>query len=135
MMENGPENGPSSSAQSVRSYLVGQFFSCTCPRCSRGPLFSKGLFNLTFLPVCPVCGLDLAKNDSADGPAVFLIFILGFLLVPMALFVDHVWEPPLWFHAVFWGGLAIGVTIGTLKPIKSLVIAIQFRQRPADWDE
>lgn len=134
-METRPENGSSVAEVPVRSYLTKQFFSCTCPRCSEGPLFSKGLFNLTLLPVCSVCGLDLAKNDSADGPAVFLIFILGFLLVPLALFVDSVWSPPLWFHAVFWGGLTIGATVGTLKPIKSLVIAIQFRQRPADWAE
>lgn len=134
-MEKRPDSGPWTSEVSVRSYLLRQFFTCTCPRCSEGRLFSNGLFNLTLLPVCSVCGLDLAKNDSADGPAVFLIFILGFLLVPLALFVDSIWEPPLWFHAVFWGGLAIGITIGTLKPIKSLVIAIQFRQRPADWGE
>jgi len=97
-------------------------------------MFEPDLFNLTLREKCPDCGLDLRKNDSADGPAVFLIFILGALLVPMALMVDAVFSPPLWFHAVFWGAIALGITVGSLKPIKSMVIAIQYRHRPGDWD-
>lgn len=114
--------------------LFGQSLSCTCPKCGDSSLFNKGLFDLSLAGVCPVCGLNLAKNDSADGPAVFLIFILGFLLVPLALWVDAVWEPPLWVHAVVWGSLAILITVGTLKPIKSMVIALQYRHRATDWD-
>jgi uncharacterized protein (DUF983 family) len=88
---------------------------CKCPRCGEGHLYLK-------------------KNDSADGPAVFLIFILGALLVPMALILDAVVEPPLWVHAVLWGSVALGLTVGSLKPLKSLVIGIQYRHRPADWE-
>lgn len=82
---------------------------------------------------CAVCGLDLAKNDSADGPAVFLIFILGFALVPLALIFEFTIHPPLWVHAVLWSVVAIGITLGSLKPIKSCIIALQYRHRPGDW--
>jgi uncharacterized protein (DUF983 family) len=75
----------------------------------------------------------LADNDSADGPAVFLIFILGFLLVPAAVLLDWALAPPLWLHAVLWGILALGLTVGCLKPIKSLVLLIQYRTRPETW--
>ncbi len=109
--------------------------TCTCPRCGKGPLYNKGLFDLTLRDVCTSCGLNLAKNDSADGPAVFLIFFLGFLLVPMALIFETVVAPPLWVHAVLWGGLAIGITVATLKPLKSLVISLQYRHRASDWDQ
>ncbi len=107
---------------------------CLCPRCGRGHIYNQGLFNLTLRDNCEACGLDLRKNDSADGPAVFLIFVLGALLVPAALMTDSILEPPLWVHGVVWGGLALGLTIGSLKPLKSVVIGLQYRHRPADWE-
>ncbi len=112
-----------------------QSLRCTCPKCGVGALYNVGFFDLTLRPVCNHCGLDLAKNDSADGPAVFLIFVLGFLLVPLALMTDAIFAPPLWVHGVVWGTLALALTIGSLKPLKSMVIAIQYKHRQSDWDE
>lgn len=106
--------------------------SCKCPRCGEGALYPPG-FNLTLKQSCDRCGLALADNDSADGPAVFLIFLLGFLLVPLALAVEEVFAPPLWFHAVFWGAISIILTLGMLRPLKAYVIALQYRHRPGDW--
>lgn len=83
--------------------------------------------------VCASCGLDYTKNDSADGPAVFMIFILGFLLVPLALVFDNIMAPPLWVHAVLWSIVALILTVGALKPLKSYIIALQFKHRPGDW--
>ena len=107
--------------------------ACKCPRCGEGDLFRSGFANLNLRDRCEKCDLDFSKNDSADGPAVFLMFILGSILVPLALIVEAMFEPPLWVHAVLWGGIALGVTIGCLKPVKSLVINIQYRHRPNDW--
>jgi uncharacterized protein (DUF983 family) len=90
------------------------------PRCGEGRLY-RSLYNLNLNDRCPNCGLNLADNDSADGPAVFLIFILGFLLVPAAVLLDWAFSPPLWLHAILWGLLALMVTVGALKPLKSLV--------------
>ncbi|MBL8641339.1 MAG: DUF983 domain-containing protein [Alphaproteobacteria bacterium] len=108
--------------------------SCRCPRCGKGDLFHPGLGHLTLQDKCNTCGLDLKKNDSADGPAVFLIFVLGAILVPLALVFESIFSPPLWLHAFLWGGLALTITIASLKPLKSLVISIQYRHRPADWE-
>lgn len=105
-----------------------------CPRCDFGALFNPGFCNLTLRPVCPHCGLNLAKNDSADGPAVLLIFVLGILLVPMALIVDALASPPLWVHGVLWGVLALIITLGCLKPVKSMILAIQYHTNPASWE-
>lgn len=105
---------------------------CKCPRCREGGLFSSR-YDLALAERCAVCGLDLAKNDSADGPAVFLIFILGFLLVPLALILDAAVSPPLWVHGVLWTLVALVITLGLLKPIKAYVIALQFKHRPGDW--
>ncbi len=106
--------------------------ACKCPRCGVGSLYPSG-FDLTVQPACTHCGLEFAKNDSADGPAVFLIFLLGFLLVPLALLFENIVAPPLWVHAVLWGGIALGITIGLLRPIKAYVIALQYKHRPGEW--
>jgi uncharacterized protein (DUF983 family) len=47
-----------------------------CPRCGEGRLF-QGF--LTLRPKCERCGLDYSFADAADGPAVFVIFISGFI--------------------------------------------------------
>jgi uncharacterized protein (DUF983 family) len=108
-------------------------WQCKCPRCKEGDLYKPGL-TLGLRDTCAVCGLDLSKNDSADGPAVFLIFIFGFALVPLALILEFTLHPPLWVHAVLWGIVLIGLTIGMLRPIKAYIIALQFKHRPGDWE-
>lgn len=106
--------------------------ACKCPACGRGDLYPKG-FDLRLKPVCEVCGLNLSANDSADGPAVFMIFILGFALVPMAILFENLFAPPLWVHAILWGGLAVLLTVGTLRPLKAYIIALQYKHRPEGW--
>lgn len=105
-----------------------------CPRCGQGDLYKPGL-TLTVQDKCPDCGLALAKNDSADGPAVFLIFLLGALLVPAALLLEVVAAPPLWVHGVLWTIVALSLTLGLLRPLKAYVIALQYKHRASDWKE
>lgn len=103
--------------------------ACRCPRCGQGKLFEG------FLKVaerCEVCGLDLAKQDAGDGPAVFLIFILGFLVVPLALLVEAWFEPPIWVHAVLWTVVVIGLALAMLRPAKGILIALQFHHKASD---
>ena len=47
-----------------------------CPRCGKGSLFN-GYLNVA--PACSACGLDYAPFDAGDGPAVFVILIVGAL--------------------------------------------------------
>lgn len=98
--------------------------ACRCPRCGRGKLF-QGF--LKVVERCPACGLDLAGADAADGPAVFIIFILGVLVVPMALLTEAWFAPPLWVHMAVWGPLILLGAIGLLRPFKAIMVAIQYR--------
>ena len=66
-------------------------FACRCPRCGEGRLFT-GL--LSVCPSCPACGLDLSAQDAGDGPAVFVIFFLGLIVVGLAAIVATVWWAP-----------------------------------------
>jgi len=106
--------------------------SCKCPRCREGDLYRPG-FTLSLNDKCGACGLDLAANDSGDGPAVFLIFILGFTLVPLALAVEFTFHPPLWLHIFVWGGVMLAVVFSALRPLKAYIIALQFKHRPGEW--
>ncbi|MEM6812156.1 MAG: DUF983 domain-containing protein [Pseudomonadota bacterium] len=108
--------------------------ACKCPKCYKGDLY-KSRFDLSLADRCLVCGLDYSKNDSADGPAVFLIFILGFTVVPLALWVDSAFSVPLWLHFILWTSLVLGSILGTLKPLKSYIIFLQYKYYPKDWDE
>ena len=105
---------------------------CACPHCGRGKLF-KGFLDVA--ERCDVCGLDLSTVDSGDGPAVFLIFILNFVVVPFALWVSMNVDWPLWLHAIVWSVVVIGLTLGMLRPAKALVVAQQYRYRRSELEK
>jgi uncharacterized protein (DUF983 family) len=102
---------------------------CRCPRCGRGRLF-QGFLGLR--PRCEVCGLDYAFADAGDGPAVFVVFLAGAIVVGCALVVEIVYEPPLWLHALLWLPLILVTTLGPLRPMKGLMIALQYHHKAAE---
>lgn len=104
-------------------------FRGRCPRCGRGKLFDG---YLATRERCDQCGLDYGFVDSADGPAVFIIMIVGFLIVGLALLVEVAFSPPLWLHMIVWTPLILGLTIGLLRPLKGLMIALQYRNKAAE---
>ena len=108
-------------------------WACKCPRCKTGDLYQPGL-SINLRDQCDRCGLDFTKNDSADGPAVLLIFILGSLLVPLALIVDARFGWPLWLQAALWSAVAVLMTLGALRPLKAYIIALHFKHRAPDWE-
>ena len=108
----------------VSPYFAG--IACRCPRCGRGRLFTGFL---TLAPACESCGLDYGFADAGDGPAVFVILIAGFLVVGAAVIVEFVWRPPYWVHALLWIPMILIVTLGLLRPLKGLLIALQFRHK------
>lgn len=102
---------------------------CRCPRCGRGKLF-KGFLDLA--PKCEACGLDYSFADAGDGPAVFVILIAGTIVVGLALWVEFTYEPPLWVHLLLWLPLILLVSIGMLRPLKALMVALQYRNKAAE---
>jgi len=110
-----------------KSILAG--LACRCPRCGKGKLL-QGF--LTLRPRCETCGLDFAFADSGDGPAVFIILIAGFIVVGAALVTEIAYQPPIWVHAVLWGPLILIVTLGPLRPLKGLMIALQYHHDAAE---
>jgi uncharacterized protein (DUF983 family) len=105
----------------LRSALVG-----ACPRCGQGRLFARPL-SLTLAQRCARCDLDYAFMESGDGPAVFGIFILGFLVLGGALLVEFKLGPPVWVHILLWGPVTFTLAFLLLRLLKSTLIALQFR--------
>ena len=97
-----------------------------CPRCGQGALFS-GFLKLA--PTCGSCGLDYAKADSGDGPAVFVMFIVGFIAVALAFVARFTWEAPMWAAFAISGGATVGLTLLLLRPFKATLVALQYRHK------
>lgn len=110
---------------------LGAALFCRCPRCGKGALYS-GL--LTVAPGCAVCGLDLRAQDAGDGPAAFVVLILGAIVVALAIAVEIAFAPPLWIHVVLWTPIILGGAIGLLRPLKAGLIALQYRHRTLGSD-
>lgn len=99
---------------------------CRCPACGKGRLFDGFL---TVVERCAACGVDLRAHDSGDGPAVFIILILGFVVVGGALAVEMAYAPPLWVHAMIWPPLVLVGSLGLLRPFKGVLVALAYHHR------
>lgn len=108
----------------VRAGLRGR-----CPQCGDGRLFAGFL---TLAKGCGVCGLDYSFADAGDGPAVFVILIIGFVVAGLALWVDVTASPPLWLHFLLWIPLALVLCLAALRLIKGVLIALQYANAAAE---
>ena len=105
--------------------LAAATFQGLCPRCGARTLFS-GLAR--FAPKCRSCGLDFASYNVGDGPAAFLILIVGAILAVSAIVFDQAMSPPWWVHLV-WIPVGIGLTLYGLRIGKSALIYQEHKHR------
>jgi uncharacterized protein (DUF983 family) len=108
-------------------YLAG--ILARCPNCGKGKLYSGFL---RFAPSCSVCGTSFARADVGDGAAVFTMFIVGAIVVPMAFVLQFA------FHWQFMATLGltslatVALSLGLLAPIKALLFTLQFKHKAAE---
>ena len=95
-----------------------------CPRCGAPTLFA-GL--IAFAPRCPRCGLDFARFNVGDGAAPFLIFLVGAIVVGLAMWLELSRSPPWWVHVLLWTPLTIVLTAGFLRIAKALLLTLEYR--------
>lgn len=76
---------------------------------------------------------EFATSISAlligDGPAVFVAFFGGFIVLGAALWTELAFEPPFWVHLVIFLPMTLIVCVGLLRPLKGLLIALQYRNK------
>ncbi len=81
---------------------------------------------MRFAGKCPSCGLDYSAFNVGDGPAAFLILIVGAILTAGAIAVELAFEPPYWAHLV-WLPLGLALTVFGLRFGKGLLLAQEYR--------
>lgn len=100
-------------------------FKPRCPVCRKGKLFKP--YGVTVVEKCAECGADLGNHDVGDGAAVFMIFLFGFTIVPMAWVLELLFSPPLWAQAVIWTSVVLAIIAVILPAIKAFIIMLEFR--------
>ena len=84
---------------------------------------------LKFRDTCAVCGADFKAADAGDGPAVFVILIVGAIVAPLLIFLQVAVDLP--------DTLALGITLVTaivlciafLPPFKATLFALQWKHK------
>ncbi len=99
-----------------------------CPKCGAPSLFA-GVAR--FAPKCGKCGLDIASFDVGDGPAAFLILIVGTIVAVAAIVLDLAYTPSWWVHLV-WLPVMIGLTLFGLRTGKAAMIYQIYHHRAGE---
>lgn len=100
-----------------------------CPQCGARTLFG-GL--VKFAPRCRVCGLDFESFNVGDGPAAFLILIVGAVVVGLAAWLQVSVAPPFWVHALLWIPLSTALVIYGLRAAKAALVMAEYRNRAGE---
>ena len=72
------------------------------------------------------------NKTPGTGPAVFIIFILGMVVVPLALLLEARLAPPMWVHLVVWPPIILAGALALLRPFKGVMIALQYRHKASE---
>jgi uncharacterized protein (DUF983 family) len=107
-------------------------FRCRCPRCGEGKLFRA------FLKVdnsCSVCGLDYTPHRADDLPAYLVIIIVGHILVPVILWIETDYAPPVWLQLSIYLPVTLIASLALLQPVKGAVVGFQWALRMHGFGE
>ena len=105
---------------------------CRCPRCGKGKLF-QGI--LTVTNRCAYCNLNLSPHDTGDGASVFVIFILGALIIPVALWLELAFSPSYLNHFLILLPVVLVMGITLLRLVKGILIAYHFKNLRYKYDD
>ncbi|MBU6373634.1 MAG: DUF983 domain-containing protein [Alphaproteobacteria bacterium] len=95
-----------------------------CPRCGEGQLFTG---YLRLAPYCPVCHEDFRHADSGDGPAVFVMFAVGAVVVPIAFILEFAAHWPPWAIVGVVAVMTVALSLALLQPFKAMLFALQWK--------
>ena len=107
-------------------------FRGRCPRCGEGKLFRA------FLKVdnkCSVCGLDFTPHRADDLPAYLVIIIVGHVMVPLALWIEINYSPPVVLQLAIYLPATLLASLLLLQPVKGAVVGLQWALRMHGFDE
>jgi uncharacterized protein (DUF983 family) len=97
-----------------------------CPCCGAPTLFS-GI--VRFADRCRQCSLDFTQFNVGDGPAAFLIMIVGAIVTGLAITLQLSIDPPFWVHIVLWVPTTFALVLGLLRIAKGALLVLEYRNR------
>ncbi|MBO9580364.1 MAG: DUF983 domain-containing protein [Sphingobium sp.] len=106
--------------------LVRAALQARCPSCEAAPLFDGWV---GFASHCRACGLDYGKFNVGDGPAAFLILIIGGLVTALALTLQLSAHPPFWVHIILWVPITTLLVILCLRASKAALLILEYRHQ------
>lgn len=112
--------------QAVKRGILGR-----CPNCGQGRLFGKFL---KVVDECSVCHEQFRHHRADDAPAYVVILIVGHIIVPLALLVEKLYQPPHWLAFSIWLPLTLLMSLALLQPVKGMIVAWQWAQRMHGFD-
>lgn len=105
---------------------------CRCPKCGEGKIFRA------FLKVadnCSVCGQDFSGHRADDLPAYLVIVIVGHIIVPIALWIETDYAPPVALQLAIYLPMTLIASLLLLQPVKGAVVGLQWAFRMHGFDE
>jgi uncharacterized protein (DUF983 family) len=103
-----------------------------CPNCGEGKLFRA------FLKTndnCSECGQDFSHHRADDLPAYLVIVIVGHIVVPIMLWVETNYAPPVVLQLAIYLPLTLVLSLLLLQPVKGAVVGLQWAFRMHGFDE
>ena len=70
-----------------------------------------------------------------DGPAPFVIFFVGAVVVGLALYTEMRYQPTVLVHLLLWLPLTVVLVLLLMRPAKALLIAFQYKHRREDFED
>ena len=99
-------------------------FARRCPACGKGAVLAGYLRRL---PRCSVCGEDLSRISTDDGPAWATLIVVGHLMAPLMIILGRDDRIPVWVAILMLSAvMLVGVWL-CLPRAKGLFIALIWR--------
>lgn len=76
-----------------------------------------------------MCGADFRKADSGDGPAVFVILIVGAIVAPLLIVLQFGFDLPGWLALAITMVAAVALCLALLPPFKATLFALQWKHK------
>ncbi len=100
------------------------FFRSKCPVCSQGELFAG---YLKIADRCNICNADFSQHDCGDGPIFFVMTILCFTIVPLAVAIEFIFSPSILVHIILWPVICLVFSLFLLRKLRGLFTALKFK--------
>jgi len=76
-----------------------------------------------------ISGADFKAADAGDGPAVFVILVVGAIVAPLLIILQFGLELPGWLALTITMVAAVALCLALLPPFKSVLFAFQWKHK------